>query len=141
VETVAEAVPPTVAAAAARRHRVMIVDDEPRIAQALKRMLGGDHDLTLASCGAEALEHVIAGDRFDAIITDVMMPNMTGIELYDRLENLAPEQARRVIFLSGGVFTPQTQTRLESAGNFQLQKPVSAQELRACVAMLVARAA
>jgi CheY-like chemotaxis protein len=117
----------------------MIVDDEPRVAQALKRMLYGDHDLTLASCGAEAIEHVAAGERFDAIITDVMMPNMTGIELFDRLETMAPDQAMRVIFLSGGVFTAQTRTRLEAAGNPQLQKPVSSQELRACVATLVAR--
>jgi PAS domain S-box-containing protein len=132
---------PAAAAPGPRRHRILIVDDEPRVAQALKRMLSGDHDLTLASCGTEALEHVVAGARFDAIISDVMMPNMTGIELYDRLAQLAPDQAGRVIFLSGGVFTPQTQSRLESAGTVQLQKPVSAQELRACVAKLVARAA
>jgi PAS domain S-box-containing protein len=140
----AQAAPPPVAqvvstAAPVRRHRVMIVDDEPRVAQALKRMLHGDHELTLASCGAEAIEHVSAGERFDAIITDVMMPNMTGIELFDRLEHVAPDQAMRVIFLSGGVFTAQTQTRLEASGNPQLTKPVSAQELRACVARLVAR--
>jgi PAS domain S-box-containing protein len=124
-----------------RRHHVLIVDDDPRVAQSIKRMLHSDHDLTLASCGAEAIEHVTAGARFDAIITDVMMPNMTGIELYDRLEDLAPDQALRVIFLSGGVFTAQTQARLEAAGNPQLQKPVSSQELRACVADLVMRAA
>ncbi|HSS01457.1 MAG TPA: ATP-binding protein, partial [Kofleriaceae bacterium] len=128
-------------AAAVRRHRVLIVDDEPRVAQALKRILHGDHELTLASCGAEAIEHVNAGERFDAIITDVMMPNMTGIELLDRLEEVAPDQAMRVIFLSGGVFTAQTQMRLEASGNPQLTKPVSSQELRACVAKLVARAA
>jgi PAS domain S-box-containing protein len=130
---------PAASASAPRRNRVLIVDDEPRVAQALKRMLHGDHDLTLASCGAEAIEHVAAGERFDAIITDVMMPNMTGIELFDRLETLAPDQAMRVIFLSGGVFTAQTRTRLEAAGNPQLQKPVSSQELRACVATLVSR--
>ena len=124
-----------------RRHHVLIVDDDPRVAQSIKRMLHSDHDLTVASCGAEAIEHVAAGTRFDAIITDVMMPNMTGIELYDRLEDLAPDQALRVIFLSGGVFTAQTQARLEAAGNPQLQKPVSSQELRACVRELVTRAA
>jgi len=126
-------------AAPVRRHRVLIVDDEPRVAQALKRMLHGDHELTLASCGAEAIKHVTAGERFDAIITDVMMPNMTGIELFDRLETMAPDQAMRVIFMSGGVFTAQTRTRLEAAGNPQLQKPVNLQELRECLATLVAR--
>jgi CheY-like chemotaxis protein len=101
-------------------------------------MLNTDYDLTVASCGATAIEHVAAGTWYDAIITDVMMPNMTGVELFDRLETMAPDQAMRVIFLTGGVFTTQTQTRLEVAGNPQLQKPVSSQELRACVASMVA---
>jgi CheY-like chemotaxis protein len=65
---------------------------------------------------------------------------MTGVELFDRLASLAPDQARRVIFLTGGVFTPQTQARLEASGNPQLQKPVGGSELRACVAKLVAAA-
>jgi len=123
--------------APARRHRVLIVDDEPRVARALERMLQADYDLTLASCGATALDHISAGTWYDAIITDVMMPNMTGVELFDRLEVVAREQATRVVFLTGGVFTPQTQARLEAAGNPQLQKPVSVHELRACVAKLV----
>jgi signal transduction histidine kinase/ligand-binding sensor domain-containing protein/ActR/RegA family two-component response regulator len=129
---------PPATEASPRRRRVLIVDDEPRGAQALERMLHTDYDLTLVSCGATAIEHVTAGIRYDAIITDVMMPNMTGVELFDRLEVLAPDQASRVIFLTGGVFTPQTRTRLEAAGNPQLQKPVDAQELRACLANLLA---
>ena len=139
VEIIAPPAPaPAPAEAGPRRHRVMIVDDEPRVAQALQRMLAGEYDLTVASCGATAIEHVAGGAWYDAIITDVMMPNMTGIELFDRLEAMAPDQATRVIFLTGGVFTAQTQTRLETAGNPQLQKPVSSQELRACVANVVA---
>ncbi|HEY0484180.1 MAG TPA: ATP-binding protein [Kofleriaceae bacterium] len=134
------AILPTHTTVSSRRHRVMIVDDEPRVAQALERMLHGDYDLTLVSCGAKALELVTAGAWYDAIITDVMMPNMTGIELFDRLETIAPDQAMRVIFLTGGVFTAQTQIRVEAAGNPQLQKPVSAQELRECVAELIAHA-
>src|SRR5262249_60982807 len=120
--------------------RVLIVDDEPRVAQALERMLHADYDLTLASCGADALAHVTGGTWYDAIISDVMMPNMTGIELLDRLEEVAPEQAPRVIFLTGGVFTAQTQHRLEASGNPQLQKPIGAQELPPCVAPMVAPA-
>jgi len=137
--TEAEPAPPpsTAIADIAARRRVLIVDDEPRVAQALERMLQPDYDLTLVSCGATAIEHITAGTRYDAIITDVMMPNMTGVELFDRLELVAPEQASRVIFLTGGVFTPQTQTRLEAAGNPQLQKPVGTEELRTCVARLL----
>jgi len=123
------------------RHRVMIVDDDARVAQAIRRILRSDHEVTLASCGAEAIEHITAGKRFDAIVTDVMMPNMTGIELFDRLQSLAPDQAMRMIFLTGGVFNAQTQAMLDAAGNPQLQKPVGSQALRECVSRLVTRAA
>jgi PAS domain S-box-containing protein len=129
---------PVATTAVSRRHRVMIVDDEPRVAQALERILHAEYDLTVAPCGAAALDQITAGAWYDAIVTDVMMPNMTGIELLDRLEDVAPDQAQRVIFLTGGVFTAQTQQRLEASGNPQLQKPISAQELRVCVAQMVA---
>jgi len=69
----------------------------------------------------------------------VMMPNMTGLELYERLGEIAADQAARMIFLTGGAFTAQTYASLEATGNPQLQKPVSTQELRACVSRLVAR--
>jgi len=69
-----------------------------------------------------------------------MMPNMTGIELTEQLQQLAPDQARRLIFLSGGAFTAQTRDRLDEIGAPQLEKPVSAKELRAYVARMVAEA-
>jgi len=130
---------PIAAAAASGRPRVMIVDDDVRVARAFERVLRRDYELTLASCGADALAAIAAGTWYDAIVTDVMMPNMTGLELFDRIESLAPEQAARVIFLTGGSFTAQSQSRLETSGNLQLQKPVTGQELRACIAKVVAR--
>jgi len=130
---------PIAPATASGRPRVMIVDDDVRVARAFERVLRRDYELTLASCGADALAAIAAGTWYDAIVTDVMMPNMTGLELFDRIESLAPEQAARVIFLTGGSFTAQSQSRLETSGNLQLQKPVTGQELRACIAKVVAR--
>jgi PAS domain S-box-containing protein len=119
--------------ALARRPRVMLVDDEPMVAQTIERLLRRDYDITIASCGRDALAHVVGGTRFDAIVSDVMMPNMTGIEMLEELRRTAPEQAARVIFLSGGAFTAQTRERLDVLGAPQLEKPVTAKELRACV--------
>jgi CheY-like chemotaxis protein len=115
----------------------MLVDDEPLVAQTIERLLRRDYDITIARCGKEAIDHIVAGGRFDAIVSDVMMPNMTGIELVEELQRLAPDQAQRLIFLSGGVFTPQTRERLEQIGAPQLEKPVTAKELRACVKQLM----
>jgi len=121
------------AAPGPRRHRVMLVDDEPRVAQTIERLLRRDYDVTIALCGQDAIDHIHKGVRFDAIVSDVMMPNMTGIELIEELQRVAPDQARRLIFLSGGVFTAQIRERLEAIGAPQLEKPVTARELRAWV--------
>jgi CheY-like chemotaxis protein len=123
-----------------RRHRVMLVDDEAQVAHTMERLLRRDYDITIALCGNEAIEHIVNGARFDAIVSDVMMPNMTGIELTEQLQQLAPDQARRLIFLSGGAFTAQTRDRLDELGAPQLEKPVSAKELRAHLSRMVADA-
>ncbi|HEX7840225.1 MAG TPA: ATP-binding protein, partial [Kofleriaceae bacterium] len=116
-----------------RRLRVLLVDDEPLVAQTMERLLRRDYDIAIARTGREAIDHITGGARFAAIVSDVMMPNMTGIELVDELQRIAPDQARRLIFLSGGAFTAQTRERLDQLGAPQLEKPISAKQLRACV--------
>jgi nitrogen-specific signal transduction histidine kinase/CheY-like chemotaxis protein len=116
-----------------RRHRVMLVDDEPLVGETMGRLLRRDYDVTVVSCGEDAIQHITRGARFDVIVSDVMMPTMTGVELRDELERLAPDQARRLIFVSGGAFTTQTRQRLEQIGAPQLANPVTATALRACV--------
>src|SRR6185295_8068179 len=128
------------AVAGPRRHRVMLVDDEPQVAHTMERLLRRDYDITVALCGRDAIEHIANGARFDAIVSDVMMPNMTGIELTEELQRIAPEQAQRLIFLSGGAFTAQTRERLDELGAPQLEKPVTAKELRACVQQIATEA-
>ncbi|MEO8699557.1 MAG: two-component regulator propeller domain-containing protein [Kofleriaceae bacterium] len=120
-------------AAPAMRHRVLVVDDEQLVADMLGRVLRRDHDVTVVTCGQAALDLIAGGAWFDAIVSDVMMPNMTGIELLEEIVKLAPVLARRVIFLSGGVFTPQTRARLDELGTLQLEKPVNSKDLRSWV--------
>ena len=119
----------------------MLVDDEPLIVQTIERLLRADYDVTTALTGRDALAHIARGVRFDAIVSDVLMPNMTGLELSEELERVAPDQARRLIFLSGGVFNPQTRERLAQIGAPQLAKPIAAHELRACVQRVVTETA
>jgi CheY-like chemotaxis protein len=123
-----------------QRLRILVVDDEPLVIDMLARVLRRDHEVVAVSCGRAALEQISGGGWFDAIVSDVMMPNMTGIELLEALVQLDPEQARRLIFLSGGVFTPETRARLDELGTLQLEKPISMKELRRAV-LAVATAA
>jgi CheY-like chemotaxis protein len=67
------------------------------------------------------------------ILCDVMMPEMTGPELYDEVLRLAPEQARAMVFVTGGVFTSSAQEFLERVSNPRIEKPFDIPSLRSLI--------
>jgi PAS domain S-box-containing protein len=114
---------------ATRRGRVMVVDDEVMIVSAAKRTLA-EHEVTTALSGEEAIEYIKKGERFDVIICDLMMPEMTGMEVFEEISRLAPEQAEKIVFLTGGAFTPRAREFLEQIPNECLEKPFEPAVLR-----------
>ena len=69
-----------------RRGRILAVDDEPMLCVVIEKILGGDHEVTTVTSAKEALRRLTSGERFDLILCDLMMPEMTGIELYAKLK-------------------------------------------------------
>jgi signal transduction histidine kinase/ActR/RegA family two-component response regulator len=124
-----------------RRGRVLVVDDEPAIGYALRRLLQKEHDVVVLASAREARDRVAGGERFDAIACDLMMPVMTGIDLFDALTAIAPDQADRMILLTGGAFTTTAREFLQRWPHPCLEKPIEAERLRALVHALVGRAA
>jgi signal transduction histidine kinase/ActR/RegA family two-component response regulator len=116
---------------AARRARVLVVDDEPMVGVALKRNLGRDHEVLLATSGAQALEHIAGGEPFDLILCDLMMPGMTGMELSDTLDQRHPAAARALMFMTGGAFTAAAKAFSEANAARQLDKPIDFDRVRA----------
>jgi PAS domain S-box-containing protein len=123
--------PPT--AVASRRGRVLVVDDEPMMVKVVQRMLTQDHDVVTATVAREALDLLSAGQRFDVILCDLMMPHITGMDFYMELQRIDRGQARRVIFLTGGAFTPRMRAFLDEVENLRLEKPFEPASLRAIV--------
>jgi signal transduction histidine kinase len=119
--------------AARRAGRILIVDDEPKVAQMVRRMLVQEHEVQVLTEAAEALALISAGERFDVILCDVMMPVMTGMELHEQLRRTAPDQADRIVFLTGGAFTPRARAFLDEVPNPRLEKPFALQTLRALI--------
>jgi two-component system, cell cycle sensor histidine kinase and response regulator CckA len=111
------------------RGRVLIVDDEPRVLGVLSRMLGGAHDVVAVGSAREALDALARGARFDVILCDLLMPDMSGIDLYRVLEERAPELARRMIFLSGAFNTNVAGDFLSEVPNQALDKPPKLDDL------------
>ena len=135
------AVAPAPAAAPPVRRRVLVVDDEPMILSMLKRGLAVQHDVITVASGEEALARLRGGARFDVVLCDIMMPGMTGIETYDEIERLAPEQARRMVFLTGGVFTPEAQAFLDGQTRLIIEKPFAMGTVAALVDAVAAASA
>ncbi len=118
------------------RARLLVVDDEPMIGNAVARALRPDHDVVPVSSARAALDQ-IEGARFDAILCDLMMPEMTGMELHARLARSHPVLASRMIFLTGGAFTPRAREFLDGVPNARLEKPFDTDALRALVRQVV----
>ena len=106
-----------------RRGHVLVVDDEPRLCAILARLLGAEHEVTTFTSAAAAVERIASGQRFDVIFSDLMMPGMSGMELYAELMRLAPQQAQRMVFLTGGAFTPKASEFMGMVRNRFLDKP------------------
>jgi signal transduction histidine kinase/CheY-like chemotaxis protein len=131
------AAPLAATGAPARRGRVLVVDDEPAIGAALRRILKPEHDVTVLTAAGEARDLIGRGERFDVILCDLMMPRMTGMELHAELARIDRDQAERMILLTGGAFTPTAQQFLDRVPNARIEKPFDAASLRVLVRSLV----
>jgi PAS domain S-box-containing protein len=116
-----------------RRGAVLVIDDEEPLAHALRRFLSGDHEVTAVHGAREALELLRGGKRYDVILCDVMMPQVTGMELHAAVGELDPAQAARMVFLTGGAFTPPAREFLDRVPNRRIEKPFDLEDVRELV--------
>ncbi len=115
------------------RGRVLVVDDEPLILRSVARLLRDQHDVETASNGREALLKLSQEGPFDLIVCDLMMPEMTGMELHRAVRTWAPDVADRFVFLTGGAYTDGAREFLAGVENPKLDKPIQPNLLRSVV--------
>ena len=114
--------------------RVLVVDDESMIGRAIHRMLSPHYDVTVVTRARDALSRIHGGARFDVILCDLLMPEMTGMDLHDELVLTAPDQAAAMVFVTGGAFTPRAREFLAEMASRCIEKPFDTAALRAAVA-------
>jgi PAS domain S-box-containing protein len=119
------------------KRRILVVDDEARIREVLARALA-DHDVTLASGGFEAAARCEKND-FDCILCDVTMPAGDGVDLVEALSRQGRGLERRVLFMSGGAYSPRTERLLADASNGHLEKPFTFEQARAAIDRVIAK--
>jgi CheY-like chemotaxis protein len=113
-----------------RMGRVLVIDDEPLVAQSLRIALRGEFEISATTDPALALEVLTSGDWYDVIMCDVAMPGLGGVEFCTRLQELRPELAERIVFITGGIMAPSVQAKLDGMPNVVLTKPFDFAELR-----------
>jgi two-component system cell cycle sensor histidine kinase/response regulator CckA len=115
------------------RGRILVVDDDTMVLRGVKRILSQQHEVVALATAKKALALCARREKFDLIICDLMMPQMTGMDLHRELLRIDPEQAKRMIFLTAGAFTPKASQFLAEAPNEHLDKPFDPADLRAIV--------
>jgi CheY-like chemotaxis protein len=110
--------------------RVLLVDDEALVVDSLRRVLSAEFDVISTTRAEQALEWIMGGESFDVILCDVMMPGLNGVELRRRIEEFAPEQAVRMVFVTGGLLLPHVRSMLDDVPNTVLEKPIDVEGLR-----------
>jgi CheY-like chemotaxis protein len=132
--------PPDAAPLAPRPHargRVLVVDDEEGIRSSIVRMLGDNHEVVTVASGLAARELLEHDRRFDVVYCDLMMPSLSGMELHAWLTGTDPELAERVVFITGGAFTPGAADYLALVGNLRVEKPLDVAAFRRLTGELV----
>jgi CheY-like chemotaxis protein len=130
----ADSEPAAQSATPARRARVLAVDDEPQVLRSIQRALGA-HEVIVADCGSDALRRLEADPGFDVVLCDLMMGDMTGMDLHRRVAARSPELAQRIVFMTGGVFTDGARDFLAGVPNACIEKPFDVKALRALVSL------
>ncbi len=112
--------------------RIAIIDDDPFVLRMVARVLHR-HDVVTFARARDLRDRLIAGDRFDVIVSDLMMPHRTGADLHTELSLLMPEQAARMIVMTGGATTQAALGFLASEVVPVVEKPFEPAHLLAVV--------
>ena len=106
-----------------RRGSILIVDDDEFIGTTLMRLLERNFDVAMTTRSAQARDWLLRGDRYDVILCDLLMPQLSGMDLYDQVAAAAPDQANRMILLTGGALTTTVRDFRDRVHNPRLEKP------------------
>jgi CheY-like chemotaxis protein len=130
--------PPVIAlrppATPGKRLRLLIIDDERSLVDALRILLSDVHDVKLTTSARDAIGQIESGAMFDVILCDMMMPDVDGMAFYARLRQIAPSLVARIGFLTGGAFTRANREFLEGVPH--LEKPFDISALLGLIATL-----
>ena len=115
------------------RGRVLVIDDDPLIGRVIGSTLGDEHDVCVLQRASEAIDMLARGEMFDLVLCDVVMPDLSGPEFYATVVDRWPHLLARLVFMTGGAFTPGTLDLTERLPIRVLPKPFKIDRLKRLV--------
>ncbi len=122
-----------------RPMRVLVVDDEELMGRVVRRCFGKTNEVQWIGSGREAAERLAGPEDWDVVFLDVMMPEMTGMEVFEHVRQHAPQQVEKIVFLTGGAFAPGGEEFLVRTGRPRISKPFEPRDLLGAAAEIVGR--
>ncbi|MFO0758658.1 MAG: PAS domain S-box protein [Byssovorax sp.] len=104
--------------------RLLIIDDERALGAALRAVLSEGYTVTVVNDGQEGLDLLLGGKSFEVILCDLLMPGITGMDVYARVREARPHLASRFVFMTGAPLMPAVAAFLERVKNPRLHKPI-----------------
>ena len=120
-------------------YNVIVIDDEPLLVGTVARVLGGGNAVTGETDPAVGLQRILREPHCDAVLCDLMLPGLSGMDIYDRVRMARPGFESRIIFVTGGAYTARARAFLDSVPNPRLNKPFTGAELLAALRALSRR--
>jgi PAS domain S-box-containing protein len=117
--------------------RLLVVDDERTLRSTLEALLAEAFEVVLAESGAAAFQVLGNDRRFDVILCDLMMPDVSGMQVHAWVQREAPELLARMVFMTGGAFTRAASDFLENVVNRYIEKPFEVHDLVAALDRVV----
>lgn len=117
---------------------MLLVDDEPRFLTVMRLLLRPEHELLTAEGGRAAAELLERDGGFDFVVCDLLMPDLSGMDVYARAVARDPQLASRFVVMTGGACTPRSREFLSTTQLPRLEKPFLAGELTELLQRLTA---
>ena len=104
---------------------ILVVENEPQIRNHLHRLLTPYFDVTTASCGREAMAALNESQDYSIILSDILMKEGSGIDIYTSLELQAKHLLPKLVYMTGATDHPDVQCFLRKIPNLVFHKPIT----------------
>jgi two-component system cell cycle sensor histidine kinase/response regulator CckA len=116
--------------AEAQRGRILVIDDDAAVARSLAAALADEHDVEVLTSGRQALDRLHRPPELDVVVCDLMMPDVSGMDLFSTLEAEGDRRVDRFVFMTGGAFTTRARDFLDAVPTPTIDKPFELEKVR-----------